>query len=481
MNNYIIWGVGSQGTIIYELLKNDIKIEAFIDNDPKVIGSSFKGFKVISFAEYLLLIEKPTLIISPRKNGAIIKLLNDNNVTDYIVFSDLSKIDDIKIFSDKDRQLCEIIRLRIFEMQKSLMEEYVNFRYLNQNLPDFVLNWKQKLLSVQNPVISISNNSLVQVYNTIFHKEVPFVISEDFPKQTDLLIIYGLSFNFSTERLLMKAEIRGIPKVFAQSGFIFSVVTNNTIGVDEKFTRGHSAIFDHKGLYINANGVSNMEAILNSDFQLTEEQRIRALNVIDLLKEHKIFKYNHQPEMDLNIGDPNRKKILVIDQTYGDQSIKFGWADDKTFSDMLEAAIKENPDADIIVKTHPEGNVTKGYLTSIKSKGNVYKIDYGVNPASLLEYVDKVYVCTSQMGFEALMYGKEVHTFGMSFYSGYGVTKDRLNCQRRTKRRSIEDIFYVAYILCTTYISYETNDICEIEQTIDEIIKLRDEYFSNGN
>ena len=121
MNNYIIWGVGSQGTIIYELLKKDIKIEAFIDNDPKVIGSSFKGFKVISFAEYLLLIEKPTLIISPRKNGAIIKLLNDNNVTDYIVFSDLSKIDDIKIFSDKDRQLCEIIRLRIFEMQKSLM------------------------------------------------------------------------------------------------------------------------------------------------------------------------------------------------------------------------------------------------------------------------------------------------------------------------------------------------------------------------
>ncbi len=42
MERYFIWGVGYQGTIIYELLKDEIIIEAFIDNNQKLIGSTYK-------------------------------------------------------------------------------------------------------------------------------------------------------------------------------------------------------------------------------------------------------------------------------------------------------------------------------------------------------------------------------------------------------------------------------------------------------
>ena len=102
---------------------------------------------------------------------------------------------------------------------------------------------------------------------------------------------------------------------------------------------------------------------------------------------------------------------------------------------MLEAAVKENPDADIIVKTHPDTkNGAKGYYTELKSHDNIYLQTEPINPVSLIKYVDKVYVCSSQFGFEALMAGKEVHTFGMPFYAGWGLTVDAQNCENQMRR-----------------------------------------------
>ena len=477
MDKYIIWGAGYQGSIVYELLKNDVNIMAFIDNNSKLIGTKYKDLKVISFEEYLNFKESATLIISPRKSGSIIDLLKKNNIDNYVVLSDLNNIDN---FKDISNNLHDIIKTRIFNLQRELISSYISFKYLHRNSQDTIIDWKEQLSKVKYPVFSsISNKSLTQVFEIIFRKQIPSITLDDFPKNTDLLICYGLTFNFVVERLIMRAEIEGISLIFAEDGLLYGIANKNIVGLEAKYTQSHSTIIDDKGLYINATGVSNMEAILNSDFQLSETQRQRAINLINIIKSNKISKYNHQPIMKLNIGKSDRKKVLVIDQVFADQSINYGWANEQTFTDMLEAAITENPDADILVKTHPEGNVTKGYFTDTKfEQDNVYKISFGINPISLLEQVDKVYVCTSQMGFEALMCGKEVHVFGMPFYAGWNAANERLKCPRRTKMRSVEEIFYAAYIMCSVYVSYKTNSICEIEQAIDEILELREEYFS---
>ena len=477
MERYFIWGVGYQGTIIYELLKDEIIIEAFIDNNQKLIGSTYKNLKIISFDEYLKLENKSTIIISPRKSGSIVDVLKANQIDNYVILSDLNDLDSVKVSS---AHLYDVVKAKIFNMQRDLIDNYIKFRYLNQTSRNITTNWQERFAKVKNPVFSsISNKSLTQVYEIIFNKKIPSVAIGNFPDQTDLLISYGLTFNFAVERLIMKAEIEGIPRIFGEDGLIYGIANKNMLGLDLKYVQSHSTIIDDKGLYINAMGVSNMEAILNSDFQLSQEQLKRAAKLINIIKINKLSKYNHQPIIKLNVGNPERKKVLVVDQVFADQSINYGWANEQTFTDMLEAAIKENPDADILVKTHPEGNVTKGYFTDMKfEQDNVYKISFGINPISLLEQVDKVYVCTSQMGFEALMCGKEVHVFGMPFYAGWNAANERLKCPRRTKIRSVEEIFYVAYIMCSIYVSYKTNSICEIEQAIDEILELREEYFS---
>ena len=91
---------------------------------------------------------------------------------------------------------------------------------------------------------------------------------------------------------------------------------------------------------------------------------------------------------------------------------------------------------------------------------------------------DKVYVCTTQFGFEALMCGKEVRVFGMPFYAGWGLTNDEQICERRTNARSLEEVFYIAYILYSHYVNPDTKKVCEIEEAMDYLLKLREEYFA---
>lgn len=100
---------------------------------------------------------------------------------------------------------------------------------------------------------------------------------------------------------------------------------------------------------------------------------------------------------------------MIVDQTFGDMAVKYGWASELHFKQMLDTAIRENPSAEIWVKTHPDviSGKKKGYLTDLHSYGSQIRLfAEDVNPISLLSQVDKVYCVTSQMGFEALLLGK---------------------------------------------------------------------------
>lgn len=332
------------------------------------------------------------------------------------------------------------------------------------------------------PIISFSENVLERFapqLNAIFEGNLQSFKYKHEKVSFDLLCLWGLLSTYEASCLIAEAKSKNIPILFIEEGFIQSIVPYNKTLIEEKFRKAHAIVIDQNGLYINARFQSRLEKMINSNLHIEENELLRAREVIRKIVKNKISKYNHQPISKCNIGETGRKKILVIDQVRGDRSISYGMANDDTFQEMLNAAIKENPDADIIVKTHPvtNGTAKRGHYHELKSEKNIYKVCYDINPICLLEYVDKVYVCSSQMGFEALLCGKEVHVFGMPFYAGWGITKDRQTCERRRKKRTLEEIFYLAYIMYSKYVSTKTNTICEIEKVIDEILELRDEYW----
>ena len=288
-------------------------------------------------------------------------------------------------------------------------------------------------------------------------------------KRADFFYLYGSGIDVFKHVLLRDAAKRGIPKVFVEDGFLRSI--------DLPFAEpGVSLLIDDKSVYYDARRPSRLENLLNSDRVLTDEQLRRARGVIEKIRETKVTKYNLAPIYEPDVGRVGMPKVLVIDQAYQDFSIPFGLADDASFESMLACAIKENHDADILVKTHPEAfrGGRKGYFTGTKRVGNVYPYTDPICPLSLLEYVDKVYCVTTQMGFEALMCGKQVTCFGMPFYGGWGLTDDRVKCARRTRSRSLEEVFHFAYIEYARYMNPSTGQLCEIEEAIDYLVEKRD-------
>lgn len=287
-------------------------------------------------------------------------------------------------------------------------------------------------------------------------------------RSADFFYLYGSGIDLFKYFLVRDAKRLSIPRVYVEDGFLRSV--------DLPFAEpGVSMLVDDVSIYYDARRPSRLELLLNSDEVLTDEQFDRARSVMQMIRETKVTKYNLAPIQRPNVGREGVQKVLVIDQAYQDFSIPFGLASDASFEEMLAAAQREHPEKDIIVKTHPEAfrGGRKGYFTGLKQEGNVFPFTDPICPYSLLEVVDEVYCVTTQMGFEALMCGKKVHCFGMPFYGGWGVTEDRVTCSRRVRKRSIEEIFYFAYIVYSRYMNPETGQRCEIEEVIEYLVNLR--------
>ena len=336
------------------------------------------------------------------------------------------------------------------------------------------------LSSIFNGKCAISRHSAAPRIKGLFSRtltEWPDVDDAEF------ILIWGSSHTSPQSEIVSHAVMNDKPVVLVEDGFLRSADTWCNQKIDKKYTNGISFTFSTDAHYFDATRSALMERLIDDkSLTFSPDQLARARKCIDFITENFLTKYNHQPIYFPEIGTPGRKKVLVIDQSYGDFSISRGLANDKTFEHMLAAAINENPDADIIIKTHPDTMTTgssraTGYYSSYQAHDNVYKITMPINPIALLKSCDKVYVCTTQFGFEALMCGKEVHVFGMPFYAGWGLTKDRISCPRRTNTRTLEEVFYIAYILYSHYVSPKTNQRCEIEEAMDYLLELRSEYF----
>ncbi|MDR0327048.1 MAG: hypothetical protein LBI05_01995 [Planctomycetaceae bacterium] len=300
--------------------------------------------------------------------------------------------------------------------------------------------------------------------------------------RADMYFLWGAHHTLHACGMLRAASKNHKPLFLIEDGFFKSADTPKNRRVDIKYLEGISFVVDDKAMYFDATRKSRLEAMLNDNtLIINEQQKQRAKQCMEMITSTYLTKYNHQPIFTPQIGRQKVPKVLVVDQSYGDMSISLGLANDATFQNMLDSAIAENPDADIIIKTHPDSLATPkkrpAYYTGVEQQQNLYKITYPINPIALLKSVDKVYVCTSQLGFESLMCGKETHVFGMPFYAGWGLTNDRLVCPRRTNPRTLEEVFYIAYIMYSRYANPVTKSRCEIEEAMNYLLTLRAEYF----
>lgn len=327
--------------------------------------------------------------------------------------------------------------------------------------------------------VSILNPQRWIHINKIFSKST--FDSNPSSKSYDAAILWGNGLhasNFTSMRYAMAHDETAL--LLCEDGFIRSYGTWADSAIPQNLLQPCSLTVDTLGYYFDATRPTRIENMLNDDsLNIGDTELNESKRIVEKIVNNKISKYNHQPLAmpDFDFGK-HSKKVLVIDQSYGDYAISKGLADDSTFKRMLADAIDENPDSDILVKTHPDsmcrGSCQRGYYQGMSRNGRVIPVTFPVNPYSLINISDTVYVCSSQFGFEALMAGKTVKTYGVPFYSNWGVTEDKIVVDRRKRKRNLYELFYIFYILYTFWYNPKTNSISNVDDVVDYMIELRD-------
>ncbi|MGE0081906.1 MAG: capsular polysaccharide biosynthesis protein [Thiohalomonadaceae bacterium] len=254
------------------------------------------------------------------------------------------------------------------------------------------------------------------------------------------------------------AARHGLPLYRLEDGFLRSV----ELGGREPPL---SVVLDDQGIYYDAGTTSRLEGLIAGT--LSPEQAARAKSIVMLWREARVSKYNHLREADPRHG----RYVLVADQTFGDASIRFGMAEPQGFQRMLQAALDENPGCKVLLKVHPDvmAGKKRGHfdLEAVARLARVEVLGQDVHPVGLIERAEAVYVVTSQLGFEGLLWDKPVRTFGMPFYAGWGLTRDELPAPARRQPVTLEQLVHAALVAYPRYVDPETGQRCEVERIIE--------------
>jgi len=208
-----------------------------------------------------------------------------------------------------------------------------------------------------------------------------------------------------------------------------------------------------------------------------------------LINESAITKYNvdvnspYLSQLKQNIAHYNATKktkeqpvILVTGQFQKDLSMQFGALDICNNLSLLRAVREDYPDAFIIYKEHPDvySGVRPGKLNEadVKALADEYVTDVAIT--ELFDVVDRVCTICSLAGFEALLRGLKVSTYGLPFYGGWGLTEDKYSFARRTKPRDLYELLYITQVLYSRYVNWNTRKITTVESCICQLLTERE-------
>ncbi|WP_275287337.1 capsular polysaccharide biosynthesis protein [Halomonas elongata] len=254
-----------------------------------------------------------------------------------------------------------------------------------------------------------------------------------------------------------------------EDGFLRSI----GLGVD--LARPLSLVVDALGIHYDASRESELERTLN-EAPFSPALLRRAARLRERLVALRLSKYNVPGARRLQRPEGGRL-LLVPGQVESDASIAYGTLDIRTNGALLAAVRQANPDARILYKPHPD--VVTGARVGALSQADerLYDLEVGdVDIVDLLDMVDEVHTMCSLAGFEALLRGRRVVTYGMPFYAGWGLTEDRHACPRRRRSLDLDALVAATLILYPLYVDPGSRRLCNAETVVALLEQRRAEH-----
>lgn len=262
-------------------------------------------------------------------------------------------------------------------------------------------------------------------------------------------------------------------------------------GLGSKFFYPYSLVFDDLGIYYNPSTPSRLEYLLNAMIKLRNNQitipellhykkeelnllpknydelLAQAQALVTLINTKNISKYSqgtpssnlslarllakhHGANIDLAQFD---KTILVPGQVDNDASIITGGMGYNSLK-LLQKVRASNPKAFIIFKIHPDV-----LFSSRSGETNIHRLKQYANfictdNTPIVDFFtccDEVHTISSLSGFDALIRGKKVFTYGLPFYANWGLTTDMNICARRNAKLKLLELVAAVLILYPKY------------------------------
>lgn len=282
-----------------------------------------------------------------------------------------------------------------------------------------------------------------------------------------------LSWGLKTNQFIINSlKGIGLEIIYLEDGFYRSYNTGS------QGDKSYSQVIDFSSIYYNSRKPSDLENILNFSILSNKKEIEMAREAISFIKYNKLSKYNNNNR--LNDKIKTLRNILIVDQTFGDKSLKYGGVLSGLNIQQIVDDINYRYDKryTIYIKVHPDvinGDKKSALgitdISKIVSKLKIVLIEENVNPVELMEEMEEINVLTSQMGFEALLLKKKVVTYGRPFYSGWGLTMDKhkFKTNRRSRTLSVEQLFLGACILYTNYINPKTEKKITIMEALESL------------
>nr|WP_182310536.1 capsular polysaccharide biosynthesis protein [Aeromonas media] len=241
-------------------------------------------------------------------------------------------------------------------------------------------------------------------------------------------------------------------------------------GLGSNLCRPSSLSLDPVGIYFDSRSPSGLEQLLNYQ-ELTRSQLDRGEQLLTLLRENKVSKYNVGAPAHFTPPADDRPLVLVVGQVDGDASILTGSPTIRSNEQLLWAVRAAKPEAHILYKPHPDvvaGN-RAGAISAACLAECVDSQVLDIGLTSLYPHVDELHTMTSLSGFEALVQGVKVTTWGQPFYSGWGLTTDAHPPARRQRKLPLAALVYLTLVAYPLYIDWQSGLWISPEQLIRQL------------
>ncbi|SMO50581.1 capsular polysaccharide export protein [Paracoccus laeviglucosivorans] len=279
------------------------------------------------------------------------------------------------------------------------------------------------------------------------------------PGPDDLIGVWGASPTaWRGERMAMR---RGAGLMRVEDAFLRSILPGRAPGLGKRGPIG--LILDPHGLHFRPDTPSLLERLIAQP-QTAAMQDAAKMGIARLIAAD-LSKYNaHLPTTPL----PKPGYVLVIDQTRGDASLL--GAGRAEFAAMLQAARDENLGERVVIRSHPEtaSGLRPGHFTRDDLRTGDEFCDGPVSPWALLAGAARIYVMSSQLGYEAMLAGHRPRIFGQPFYAGWGLSEDQHGFPRRAPR-TIQTLFAASHLIAPVWYDPCADRLTDFEGAVRQL------------